>query len=147
MFYTIKNKNFKQHVHPSLQRRIRIFFGMGGVMAAVVAYDVAQATLSIEWAFVAIIVGLFVGWFTSRILHLSWSHDGMQVVSRIDTIGWLVLAAYIIFEVVRASFFQWWMPESATAITFAFISAALISRVFGLRGRILKILTEEKIFI
>lgn len=146
MFYNNEGKNFKQHVHSSLQRRIRLFFGMGGVMLAVVLYDVVEGTLSPEWALVAIVIGTAVGWITSRILHLSWSHDGNMVVSRIDTVGWIVLVAYLLFEIVRSSFFAWWMPSSATAITFAFISAALISRVFGLRGKIVKILKDEKVF-
>jgi len=146
MFYTSKHKNFKQHVHPSLQRRIRIFFGMGGVMLAIVLFDIYKATLSPEWALLSVVIGTVVGFITSRILHLSWSHDGSHVVSRIDKVGWVVLALYIVFEIARSYFFQTWLPASATAITFAFISAALIARVFGLRGRILRILEEEKVF-
>jgi hypothetical protein len=145
MLYDSHKKNFKHHVHPSLQRRIKIFMVIAAIMLAVVAYDVIGQTLRIELALLSLAIGAVVGFASTRIFHLSWSRDGSHVVGRIDRIGWMVLAAYIIFEIARATFFQWWLPASATAITFAFVASALISRVVGLRGRIIRILKEEKI--
>jgi multisubunit Na+/H+ antiporter MnhE subunit len=148
MLYTHRSKNFRHHVHPTLQRRIRIFFVIGALSLVFVARDIWSGTLSWQWALVGLVLGTCVGWFTSRIFHLSWAHDGQQVVGRIDRIGWMVLAAYIIFEIIRATLFTTVIHTGSdpTAITFAFVSAALISRMFGLRGRILRILTDEKVF-
>lgn len=148
MLYTHQNKNFQQHVHPTLQRRIRIFFVIGAISLAIVGWDIVQGTLGIPYALVSVLVGAVVGWLTSRIFHLSWEHDGQRVVGRIDKIGWFVLAAYIVFEIARSILFQDVIHtgSDATAITFAFVSSALISRMFGLRGRIVRILKEEKIF-
>ncbi len=145
MLYTSNKNNFKQHVHPTLQRRIRMFMVMSAVMLAIVLFDIARGTLAIEWALLSLVIGALVGFISSRIFHLSWNQDGNRVVGRIDKIGWFVLAAYIIFEIARSFLFQEWLPESATAITFAFVASALVSRVFGLRGRIIRILTEENI--
>ncbi len=147
MLYTHQNKNFQQHVHPTLQKRIRIFLVIGGISLAVVAWDVVQGSITVPWALGSIVVGIFVGWCTSRIFHLSWEKDGQRVVGRIDTMGWIVLASYIAFEIVRSILFQDVIHtgSDATAITFAFVSSALLSRIFGLRGRIVKILKTEKI--
>jgi hypothetical protein len=116
-------------------------------MLVVVAWDVYQGTLSIPYAIAALMIGGLVGIFTSRIFHLSWEKDGNNVVGRIDMIGWIVLALYVAFEIGRSLFFQYvvHIGDEATAITYAFVAAALISRVFGLRGRIINILKREEI--
>ncbi|HVV15107.1 MAG TPA: hypothetical protein VHD55_01765 [Candidatus Paceibacterota bacterium] len=147
MLYTHGRKDFRHHVHPTLQRRLRMFFIIGGITLAVVGWDIVQGAITVPVALASIAVGTVVGWFTSRIFHLSWNEDGQRVVGRIDKIGWFVLVAYIVFEVSRAVFFDVVHTGlDATAITFAFVSSALLSRMFGLRGRIVKILKEEKIF-
>ena len=148
MLYTSKKKNFQHHVHPTLQRRIKVFLVISTIMFAIVLSDVVTGTLGPLLAVLALVGGGAVGWFTSRIFHLSWSHDGQHVVGQIDKIGWLVLAAYIIFEIARVMFFDsvLHVGVTGTAITFAFVSAALCSRVLGLRGRIMRILEEENIF-
>jgi hypothetical protein len=149
MIYTSNNKSFKEHVHPRLQKRIRIFLMMGIIMFLVGAYDVINGVITLPVALMAVTVGGFVGWFTSRIFLLTWNHDGERVVGRIDTIGWFVLSAYILFEIARAVLFETVVhigTSSATAITFAVVSSALISRAMGLRGKILEILKEERIF-
>lgn len=149
MIYTSNNKSFKEHIHPRLQRRIRIFLLMGIVMFLVVAFDVVNGIITLPVALIAVTAGGLVGWFTSRIFLLTWNHDGERVVGRIDRIGWFILALYILFEIARAVLFETVVhigTSSATAITFAIVSSALISRAMGLRGKILEILKEEKIF-
>lgn len=117
-------------------------------MLLLVLWDIATGALTIPIALIGIVIGAIIGFFSSRIFHLSWDKDGEKVVGRIDTIGWIVLALYIVFEIIRSTLFAtiFASASSPTAVTFAFIAAALIARVFGLRGRILKILEEEQIF-
>ncbi len=146
MLYTAAGKDFGQHIHARLKRRIQMLAVIGALMLAVVLYDMATGTLGIVIGVVSIVMGSFVGFFSSRIWHLSWDKDGEKVVGRIDRLGWIILAAYILFEVVRSLIFQDVIHlGEPTALTFAFVSAALIARVFGLRGRILKVLRDEKI--
>jgi len=121
---------------------------MGGIMLAIVMWDMYTSVLPFAWGIGALIVGVLVGLVSTRIFHLSWSRDGGHVVGRIDKIGWFVLAAYIAFEIARATLFETVIhigTSMTTAVTFAFVSAALLSRVFGLRGRILRIIKAEKV--
>lgn len=145
MLYTAQDKDFSQHVHPNLRRRIRIFLTMGGVMLAIVLWDIFQGTMSISLAAIGILLGSAVGVLSSRIFHLSWDHDGQHVVGKIDWIGGVVLVLYIALEIGRSLLFQDVIHTgfTATAITFTFVASALIARVFGLRGRILNVLKEE----
>jgi hypothetical protein len=146
--YKRTGTDFRDQVHPTLRRRIRIFLILGTVMLVLTFYDVVNGTLSWQIAGIGILVGAVIGLFSSRIFKLSWDHDGEQVVGKIDAIGWVILALYILFEIGRSTLFAtvFQTSSSATAITFAFVSAALISRVLGLRGRIIDVLTQEHIF-
>ena len=145
MLYTTDNTSFKHQVHPSLQRRIRIFLILGLVMLVLIALNVIHGTLSIQSALASVIAGSLVGFVSSRIFNLSWDADGEQVVGRIDTVGWIVLAAYVLFEVARSFIVERWLPSEAAAIGFAFIGPALITRVLSLRGRIIRVIKDEKV--
>lgn len=148
MLYTHEGKNFRQHVHPNLQKRMRIFLVIGTIALLLVAYDVWSGVIGLSIALLSVALGIVIGFITSRIFHLSWSQDGARVVGRIDRIGWFVLGAYIVFEIARTFFFQTilgYATSQATAITFAFVSSALLSRVLGLRGRILRVLKAERV--
>ena len=149
MLYTAHGKNFKHHVHPRLQRRLRLFFILSAVMLLLALLDIYHGILSIQWAVVSIIVGGCVGIITSRVFKLSWKKDGEMVVGQIDTLGWIILALYIGFEILRATVFSTVFhvsDDASTAITYMFVSSALISRAFGLRGRMIKVMKQEKVF-
>jgi len=145
MLYSTDNTSFKHQVHPTLQKRLRIFLILGAIMILLIVSDVVRGLLPLWIAAVSLVIGSIIGFISSRIFHLSWDTDGERVVSRIDTIGWIVLAAYVLFEIARSLLVQHWLPAEASAITFAFIGPALITRVLGLRGRIIKIIREERV--
>jgi len=146
--YKAHGKDFQKHVHKNLQRRLRLFFILSAVMFLLALLDIYNGTLSIGIAVISIAIGAVVGVLSSRIFHLSWEKDGEVVVGRIDAIGWAVLVLYIAFEIARTTFFSsvLHLAASATAITYVFVASALISRAFGLRGRMLKILRDEDVF-
>ena len=147
MLYRSGNTDLKHHVHPKLRRNIRLFILMSVIMILIAGADLAAGTLSLNMAIAGTAVGTLVGFASSRIFHLSWDKDGSTVVSRIDTVGWVILILYIAFEVARASIFQVLFDAgSSTAVFFIFVGAAMIARVLGIRGRIFQILRDEKVF-
>ncbi|MEO6536898.1 MAG: hypothetical protein ABIT47_04355 [Candidatus Paceibacterota bacterium] len=148
MLYTTNGENFSENVHPNLRRRIRIFLIIGALMLVILAANIVRGHIGLAVTCISLIIGALVGFISSRIFHLSWDKDAEVVVGSIDTIGFVVLALYIIFEVARSyvvtSVIH--LSGSSTAITFAFISSALIFRVLGLRGSIIRVLNQEHIF-
>lgn len=142
-----ERETFREHVHPNLRRRMRIFLVIGFAMSLLVLWDIVNKTVSIHIALIAVLAGLLLGWFTSRIFHLSWDDDMEKVVGRIDFLGGIVLAAYILFEGSRVFLFEKFhiAVTSGTAVTFALVSSALISRVLTLRRRVLDVLKEENV--
>lgn len=156
MLYHEDDKSFKHQVGASLQKRLKIFLTIASIMVLVVLFDIYRiltigTTVPLSWIFGFIILALLIGWgigmITTRIFHLSWDHDGQQVVGRIDKIGAMVLAEYIILEIIRAVSFEKFISNTtlATMLGFVIISSALIGRVIGLRGKILQILKDEKV--
>lgn len=132
---------------------MRIFLIIAFCMLVIAETHVMQDHINPFIVLGSVVVGAAVGIVTTRIFHLSWDHDGQKVVGRIDKIGLAVLVLYVIFEIARSMLFEKLMPAStsaslsaATIVGFIFIAAALISRVLALRGRMIKILREQKVF-
>ncbi|MDB5189966.1 MAG: hypothetical protein JWN49_292 [Parcubacteria group bacterium] len=148
MLYTTDGADFSQNVHPNLRRRIRMFLIIGAVMLAILATNIVRGQVGLVVSLISLVIGAIVGFISSRIFHLSWDKDAEVVVGSIDTIGFVVLGLYILFEVARTYVFTSLIHVggSSTAITFAFVSSALIFRVFGLRGSIIRVLKQERIF-
>lgn len=147
-FNQLDREMFKEHVHPNLRRRMRMFLAIGFVMSLLVVWDILHETVSIPIALISVLVGLLLGWLTSRIFHLSWNGDLEKVVGKIDLLGGIVLALYIIFEVSRVFLFERFVHitvATGTAITFALVSSALIGRVLALRRRVFDLLKKEKV--
>ncbi len=148
MLYNRNGEDFKENVHPNLRRRIRTFLMLGSIMLLILAINIVRGQVGSTISLISLIVGAFIGLMSSRIFHLSWDKDAEVVVGRIDTVGFIVLGLYVLFEIVRTYVFTSivHVSGSSTAITFAFVSSALIFRVLGLRGSIIRVLKQERIF-
>lgn len=115
-------------------------------MLSVVSYDLFKNILSLEFAFVGILIGVGGGIVSSRMNHLSWDHDAEKIVSRLDVFGIIILVAYIIFAILRTKLISYFVHgPTVGAISFSIVAGIMIGRVIGTRGKILKILKEEKI--
>ncbi len=148
MLYTSGGEKFEHHIHTTLRRRIRTFLILALVMLLIVFLDITRGQLSMAWAAAGVAIGGVVGVLTSRIFHISWDRDAKRVIGRVDTLGFVFIGLYAAFEIGRTVLFETLIHTSfpASAIAFAFVSGALIGRVLGMRGRILRVLKEEKVF-
>jgi hypothetical protein len=63
-------------------------------------------------AFVGFLTGLLAGLFLSRMYRLDWNEETRMVVSRLDLIGRIILAAYVFFMVGRNWIFGHWVQAS-----------------------------------
>lgn len=149
MLYTNRNKSFKHHVHPVLQNRIRLFLLMEGIMLTIVLWNILEGYISIPLALIGAAIGAVVGFFSSRMFHLSWSKNGKQIVGQIDRTGWIILVIYTLYGSIRLFLFESVIHTEypILAITLVFVSSELIFRVLGLRGKILRILKEERVLV
>lgn len=139
-------KKISHHVDKKIKTRFRIYFVLAIIMLLVILYDLFKNILSIEFAFVGMLIGIGAGIVSSRMNHLSWDKDGEKIVSRLDIFGIIILVAYIIFAIFRTKLISYFVHGPVVgAISFSIIAGIMIGRVLGTRGKILKILREEGI--
>ena len=68
------------------------------------------------------------------------------MVSRMDTIGVVILVSYIAFAISRKWIFEHWIHGATlTVFTFAIMGGIMLGRLLGMRLNIKKVLTDRGI--
>ncbi|MCZ7403029.1 MAG: hypothetical protein O8C61_12470 [Candidatus Methanoperedens sp.] len=140
----IKEHPAKKHIDRKLIFRIRIFYVIGFILTGLMLYDVLEGIIGIELSLGGFLLGLFIGFIATRMFIIHWHEERAKVVSRLDTIGIIVMLFYVAFSVSRAWFFGHWIHGSAlTAFTYSILAGIMIGRIVGMRLKIKNILSEQ----
>ena len=139
---TTQPRNPRDHVERKLLFRLRIFAVIALVMLIAVAVSTWRSQIDPWWTFGSLIGGTLVGLFVSRMFRLSWDEAGSAVVGRIDWVGGVILALYLVFALGRTWLFGHWL-EGATlaAVTLSLSAGVMVGRVLGMRRGVRKILS------
>jgi hypothetical protein len=147
IFWKMKDHPAKKHIDRKLIFRLWIFFGIVLVLTGLVLYDVIQGIIDIELAFGGFLLGLFLGYITSRIFIIHWHEDNAKVVSRLDAIGATILLIYMAISLSRTWIFEHWIHGSMlTAFTFSILAGIMLGRLLGMLLKIRTILLDRGIF-
>ena len=104
------------------------------LLASAMTVDVIQQRFDIGLAFVGFLVGFLAGLFLSRMYRLDWNEETMKVVSQLDLIGRIILAAYVSFIVGRNWIFGYWVQVSdLMGFILCFTAGTMIGRVGATR--------------
>jgi peptidoglycan/LPS O-acetylase OafA/YrhL len=124
----------RHHVDRRLRVRLRAFLIVWLILVVVIAIELFRHNLDIGLAVVGSSTGLLAGFILSRIYHLSWNQDTLKVVSRMDWISRVILAAYVLFMIGRNWIIGHWV-EASDLMGFAlcFTAGVMIGRVGGTR--------------
>jgi len=115
-------------------------------MLGIVFYDTFTKTLPLVFAAFGILVGLFVGIFSSRMQHLSWDYDAKKIVSRLDIVGIIILICYMAFTIVKSKLIGIFVQGPVVgAVGFSITAGVMVGRVIGTRNAIMEILKEREI--
>jgi len=127
-------RSVRQHLDHRLRVRLRVFLIVWLLLIGIVGIEVVRQNFDIGLFFVASISGLLVGIFLSRIYRLDWSEETTKVVSQLDLIGRIILAAYVLFLVGRNWVFGYWVQASdLMGFTLCFTAGTMIGRVGATR--------------
>lgn len=103
------------------------------IMLGITLYRVIQHAISVPLALAGLLGGLLVGLGASRMYHLSWDEEALKVVSRLDQVGAVILALYIVFSLARNWLFGHWVHGAALgALTLTITGGAMLGRVWGM---------------
>lgn len=136
-----------KHIDTKLRNRLRLYFAISLVLLMVVLYDVFTQVMPLLYALIGLVIGGGMGLIASRMFHLSWDRDGRKIVSRMDIFGIIILMLYILTSLFRRSVIGYFVHGPAiTGVTFALLTGIMFGRVFGMRGRIIRILKDRHVF-
>jgi len=139
-------RKLNQHIDKKLMFRLRLYVLISLVMLGIVLYEIFIKTLTLEFAIIGILIGLFIGVITARMRHLSWDHDAQKIVSRLDEVGIIILVLYIAFVIVRSKLIGYFVAAPMVgAVGFSITAGVMIGRVVGTRNAIMEILKEREI--
>jgi hypothetical protein len=124
----------RQHVDHRLRVRLRFFLIIWLILTSVIAVEVHQQDLDLGLAFVGFLTGFLTGLFLSRMYRLDWNEETTKVVSQLDLIGRVILAAYVLFMVGRNWIFGYWVESSdLMGFIMCFTAGTMIGRVGATR--------------
>jgi len=130
-----------QHVDPRLRTRIRIYVGIAAVLILFVMYRMFEEGQDFWYTLAALAVGIVAGFLFSRMFNIHWDVEGKKVMSRLDSLGGVVLACYIAFELGGHFFFeQYFSGPSALTLILALAAGAVLGRGLGMARTMLQVL-------
>lgn len=139
-------KKISRHVHKKIIFRVRIFFVLSIIFAGILSWDLITGQISLVILLISLLVGVGGGIVASRSSHLTWDHDGKQIVGKMDKIGVVVLILYICFAFFRNQIVGVFVhgPLLGT-VTIALMGGLFIGQIIGIRHGIYGILKDEEI--
>ncbi len=143
-------KQLKHNLHlidKKLRFRLRIYFIIALALILVLLFNVIRGALRIDFGLLGLMAGTGVGIIASRMFHTSWDKNAKQVISRIDTFGVGILLLYIVFEILREDIVKVFTGDVQVATTgFAVLAGMMLGQLIGMRGKIIEVLKEQKVF-
>jgi hypothetical protein len=147
-FLNIKEHPAKKHIDRKLIFRIRIFYLIGIILTGLMLYDVLEGIIGFELSLGGFLLGLFLGFIATRMFIIHWHEEKAKVVSRLDTIGIVIMLLYVAFSASRTWLFGHWIHGSVlTAFTYSILAGVMIGRIAGMRLKIKNILSEKFISV
>jgi hypothetical protein len=136
----------RKHIHARLKGSLALYFVISIVLIGVMVFHVIEDQVNPIFPFISLIAGVGIGIVVSRVYRISWDHGAAQVISRFDEIGIVILALYILFEVLRDRIVEQFVHgPDVVATSSALIAGIMIGRVVGIGGKIIRVLREQNI--
>lgn len=132
-----------------LSRRLLVFSIIMFVLSIIDVYNIFEGRISPLLAGGGFALGVTIGLLAGRMFIIFWHPETEKVVSRLDKVGIVILAFYIILEVGRKWVFGHWLHGAElNAFGLAILTGLLLGRLLSMAIKIKKILVaENKIFV
>ena len=120
-------------LHQRLLIRTRLLCAISLVLLGIVIYNVVARDADWRLAAALALMGLPLGMFVfSRMNVVQWNEEEEVVeTGRMDMLGYVTIALYIVFEISLRTFLNDFFPAHAIAYLLAAVVGTLLGRVFG----------------
>jgi hypothetical protein len=134
-----------QLVSRRLRSRLILFLVIAIALIGFAFYEVATGVMSWWVGGLTLIVGAAVGYVYGRLVRVQWDEHESKVVTRLDTVGVIIIIAYIVLayfrETLLADFFT---GAALTAIGLTLAGGILIGRFFGMHLSLMRVIREHR---
>ena len=140
-----KRKEVARFVHKKLIFRVRRLAVVFLIITGILIYEISQDYIAGYLAAGGFLVGLVIGIMVSRRMHnISWDAEATKAVTKMDTLGIIILIVYILFAVGRRWIFSHWLEGHAlTAFTLSVSAGGMFGRLYYTRQKIRAVLKKE----
>ncbi len=136
-----------KHIDKKLRLRLRIYFFISAVLLIILISNVIRGELRLDLGIIALLIGILIGMVTSRMYHISWDKNAKKVISRLDIYGIIILILYVFLEIFRERIVGFVTHDfEVGTIGFAILAGIMFGRVLGTRGKIIKVLNDQRVF-
>ncbi len=120
-------------LHQKLITRTRTLFIISFILGAIVIYNLIFGAANPLIVGVLIATGFVLGLFVfARMNVINWNEEEEVVqTGRMDTLGFVVLGLYIVFEISLRTFLKDYYADSATVFILAAIFGTILGRAVG----------------
>lgn len=129
--------------------RLWVFFIIMSALSIIVIAHVFEGHISALLAVSGFAVGIMIGFLAGRMFIIFWHPETEKVVSRLDTVGFVILLMYVLLAVGRRWFLGHWLHGAElNAFGLSILTGLLLGRLLSMAMKIKKILvTENKILV
>lgn len=143
----ILKKRHRHHLDKKILFRLRIYFAISIILLGVVGFEIFSGRVSMLLALIGLTLGVIIGIVAARIFLHSWNKDAKKVISRLDFVGGIILAIYILTAIFRGRIIGHFVQGSyVTGTSLSVVAGIMIGRVLGIGQKIVAILKEQNLF-
>ena len=108
-------------------------------------YNILIGNIDLPLTLVGVLLGVLIGFVVGRMYQFKWHIGTQKVISEMDTLGAVVLVAYLIFILSRTWIVgHWLLGPTAGAFSFSSIVGVMIGRVIGATNGVRAILIKKE---
>jgi len=139
--------NYKTNIDKKLITRQRIFLVIVSIVIIISIVNIAKGKIEPLLAVAGFLLASIIGILLSRMFKIFWHSEEEKVVSKLDTLGTILLIIYIAIEIGRKWIFEHWLTGAElNAFGLIILGGLLLGRFLG-TGRKIKnlLITNNKL--
>ncbi|MBF9239342.1 hypothetical protein I2I05_18260 [Hymenobacter sp. BT683] len=135
----------RKFVRRRLLLRLRMFALVFCGMSVAVGYQLVAFHASPVPVLGAAVVGGLLGLVVGRMSKVVWHEEAAQVIAKMDKLGGLMLAGYLLLAVSRWWILgHWFAGHELTAVALAFTGGIMLGRLLSTRRAVIRILKSQQ---